>query len=73
MTITPGIYRHYKKQTDYRVHFAAKHSETLEEMVIYEALYDNNMSKYWARPAAMFLEEVEYNGETVPRFTKVSD
>jgi len=73
MTITPGIYRHYKKQTLYKVHFVAKHSETLEDMVVYEALYKNDTSMYWVRPADMFAEQVEYEGKTVPRFEKVDD
>ena len=41
-----GIYKHSKKGTEYKVHFVAKHSETLEDMVVYEALYDNDMSRY---------------------------
>ena len=51
-----GIYRHSKTGDLYRVHFVGKHSETLEEMVVYEALYDNPVSKMWVRPASMFLE-----------------
>lgn len=65
--IKPGIYRHYKGNK-YRVIANAKHSETLEELVVYEALYDNAESRFWARPKIMFLEEVEVNGEKVPRF-----
>jgi hypothetical protein len=68
MEIKPGIYKHSKKGTLYRVHFVAKHSETLEDMVVYEALYDNNVSKFWVRPARMWFEEVEVEGKKVPRF-----
>ena len=68
MIIEPGIYEHYKKHNLYKVHFVAKHSETLEDLVVYEALYENGKSKYWARPLKMFMEEVENEGKTVPRF-----
>jgi len=68
MEIKPGEYRHSKSGKEYRVHFVAKHSETLEDLVIYEALYENEMSKYWARPASVWGEEVEINGEKKPRF-----
>ena len=73
MEIKPGIYKHSKKGTFYRVHFVAKHSETLEDMVVYEALYDNDMSKYWVRPAKMWFEEVEVKGKRVPRFVWVKE
>ena len=69
----PGIYRHSKKGTLYRLHFIAKHSETLEDMVVYEALYDNNKSRFWVRPAAMWSEEIEIDGKKVPRFVYVKD
>ncbi len=68
MTIEPGIYKHSKKGNLYKVHFVAKHSETLEDLVIYEALYENGMSKFWARPIAMFTDEVMIDGKKVPRF-----
>ena len=55
--MSPGIYKNLKKGTEYRVHFVAKHSETLEDMVIYEALYDNDLAKFWARPLSMFKEK----------------
>ena len=73
MEIKPGIYQHSKKGTMYRVHFVAKHSETLEDMVVYEALYDNDMSKFWVRPASMWFEEVEIHGKKTPRFVWVSE
>ncbi len=62
-----GAYQHYKGG-HYRVLSLAKHSETLEDMVVYEALYENDLGKIWVRPLAMFLEEVEVNGIMVPRF-----
>jgi hypothetical protein len=71
--IKPGIYKHSKKGTLYKVHFVAKHSETLEDLVIYEALYENDMSKFWARPVSMWNGEVEINGEIKPRFVWVSE
>jgi len=64
----PGKYLHSKSGKEYKVHFVAKHSETLEELVVYEALYDNPTSKYWVRPRKMFEEIVEINGEKKPRF-----
>lgn len=69
----PGIYRHAKTGRLYRVHFTAKHSETLEEHVVYETLYDNPASRFWVRPAAMFEEIVEVRGQRVPRFVYERD
>ena len=71
--IKPGIYKHSKKGNLYKVHFVGKHSETLEDFVVYESLYDNETSKYWVRPIAMFEEIVEINGEKVPRFVFVKE
>lgn len=68
MDIKPGIYKHFKGGK-YKVIGVAKHSETLENLVVYEALYDNKTSKLWVRPAAMFLENVDRGGITQPRFT----
>ena len=63
-----GKYRHSKTGNFYNVLAVAKHSETLEEYVVYECLYDNPRSKVWIRPKAMFEEEVAINGKKVPRF-----
>jgi len=60
-----GKYRHYKGNM-YEVIGVAKHSETLEELVIYKALYGKN--ELWARPIKMFFDEVEVDGKKVPRF-----
>lgn len=75
MKINPGIYQHYKGQR-YRVIGLAHHSETLEEMVVYQALYDSEdfgREALWVRPAAMFQETVIVKGQSVPRFRFISD
>jgi hypothetical protein len=63
--IAPGRYRHYKGR-DYTVLGVARHSETLEELVVYRQEYGDR--GLWVRPAAMFAETVEVDGRTVPRF-----
>ena len=70
MTIRPGRYQHYKGN-DYTVIGVARHSETLEELVVYRAEYGER--GLWVRPAAMFRETVEVDGETVPRFRWVAE
>ena len=60
-----GKYRHYKGN-EYELVGIAKHSETLEELVVYRALYGNH--DLWARPLKMFLEEVEVKRKKIPRF-----
>lgn len=60
-----GIYRHYKGNL-YELIDVAAHSETLEQMVVYRAMYGNY--DLWVRPLSMWNEEVEYNGNTVRRF-----
>jgi hypothetical protein len=60
-----GEYRHYKGK-EYKVIGVAKHSETLEELVVYQALYGEGQT--WVRPLKMFTEEVEVNGKKTPRF-----
>lgn len=68
-----GIYRHFKTHNLYRVIDVARHSENLEEMVVYECLYDNPMSKLWVRPKKMFEESVLVNGKSVPRFEYIKE
>lgn len=68
-----GKYKHAKKGTFYRVLAVGKHSETLKELVVYEALYDNPVSKIWIRPKEMFLEEIELNGKRTPRFIFIEE
>jgi hypothetical protein len=60
-----GRYRHYKGG-QYEVVGVARHSETLEPMVIYRPLY--NQSGLWIRPHAMFFEQIEFEGKVRPRF-----
>lgn len=60
-----GKYRHYKGN-EYEVLGVAKHSETLEDLVVYKKLYGDG--GLWVRPLAMFLEQVEVDGKKVPRF-----
>ncbi len=64
-----GLYKHYKGKM-YKVHGIVRHSETLEELVHYEALYENDHGKMWVRPKEMFFENVTINGVTQPRFQK---
>lgn len=60
-----GIYQHFKGNK-YELIDIATHSETLEKMVVYKALYGDG--GLWVRPASMWDEEVEHNGEKVKRF-----
>lgn len=64
----PGLYRHYKGN-HYEVVDTVRHSETLEALTLYRALYGER--GLWVRPAAMFLEDVEVNGVRQPRFTRL--
>ncbi len=68
-----GRYRHYKGKF-YQVIAEARHSETLEEMVVYQALYKTKFGKnlLWVRPKKMFLEEIVIDGKKVKRFRFVS-
>ena len=66
--IRPGRYRHFKGK-EYRVLGVARDSETLEPLVVYQALYGER--GLWVRPAAMWTEQVEREGKTMPRFTYV--
>ena len=63
--ITPGRYRHYKGN-EYTVLGVARHSETLEELVVYRQEYGDH--GLWVRPAAMFSETVMLDGRLVARF-----
>ncbi len=69
-----GIYRHYKGNL-YRILGVGKHSETQEELVIYQPLYESKFGKdaLWVRPLGMFLEDVDFNGKRVPRFSFVKE
>jgi hypothetical protein len=64
----PGRYRHYKGG-EYEVVGAARHSETLEPLVVYRPLY--GAAGLWVRPHAMFFEEIEVDGRRQPRFARI--
>lgn len=65
-----GRYRHYKGQ-EYTVLDVARHSETLEELVVYRAEYGKR--GLWVRPLAMFLESVSVDGQQQPRFAYIAE
>lgn len=65
MSLPTGIYRHYKGQ-QYRVVGVAQHSETEEQLVVYQTLY--GAFDLWVRPVSMFFEQVEVEGVQQPRF-----
>lgn len=71
--VKQGKYRHSKTGNFYRVIGVGKHSETLEELVVYEALYDNPDGKIWVRPLKSFTEEVVIKGKKVPRFRFIGE
>lgn len=68
--IRVGKYRHFKGN-EYRVLYIARHSETLEEMVVYQALYGE--LGVWVRPAAMWNESIEREGLTLRRFEYIGE
>lgn len=68
MQVQPGLYRHYKGP-EYRVLGVARHSETEQQMVVYQALYGDY--GLWVRPLQMFCEAVEVDGQRVPRFALI--
>ena len=63
-------YRHFKGN-EYLVLYVAKHSETREDMVVYQALYGER--GIWVRPLSMFLEKKEVDGKMVNRFEKIEN
>ena len=65
-----GIYKHYKGNK-YELLYIARHSETLEDMVVHRALYGDG--DIWVRPAIMWEETVEVDGEKVPRFKFIEE
>jgi hypothetical protein len=68
--IRPGRYRHFKGG-EYQVLFLARHSETLEPMVVYQALYGER--GIWVRPASMWEERIEREGYSGPRFLRLEE
>ena len=69
-SIRPGKYRHFKGN-EYRVLYVARHSETLEPMVVYQALYGDR--GVWVRPLSMWDETVERDGAVYKRFTYIGE
>lgn len=70
MDVITGRYQHYKGKF-YQVIGVGRDSETLEEVVVYQGEYNHpefGNNPIWVRPKAMFMESVEVNGQTVPRF-----
>ena len=70
MDLKPGIYQHFKGNR-YELLYVATHSETLEPMVVYRALYGDG--GIWVRPAHMWSEHVEKDGYSGPRFAPVHE
>ena len=70
MELKPGLYRHFKGNL-YRLLYVAKHSETLEPMVVYQALY--GAMGIWVRPAQMWNEWVDRDDYHGPRFYSVEE
>lgn len=68
--IKPGRYRHFKGM-EYQVLYTARHSETMEPMVVYQALYGER--GIWVRPVAMWSERVERDGYAGPRFRPIEE
>ncbi len=66
----PGRYRHYKGN-EYQVLGLARHSESLDILVVYQPLYGEKT--LWVRPQKMFLETVDINGTPTPRFARISE
>lgn len=64
------FFRHHKNKP-YKFIGIAKHSESLEDVVIYECLYPNETAKLWVRPKNMFFETIEKEGKSIPRFAEV--
>ncbi len=68
--IKQGLYRHFKGNC-YRVLYTAKHSETLENMVVYQAQYGDG--EIWVRPESMWDEQITRDGKTFKRFTYIGE
>ena len=68
--LRPGLYRHFKGNA-YKLLYVAKHSETLEPMVVYQALYGE--MGIWVRPASMWFEHVDRDDYHGPRFYPIEE
>lgn len=64
------LYRHYKNKS-YKYIGEARHSESLDELVLYEARYRNELGSLWVRPKEIFFENLEIDGKVQPRFKQV--
>ncbi len=67
MEIKPGKYKHFKGG-EYQVLGIAKHTETLEDLVVYKPLYDDPLAKLWVRPISMFSDTILVDGKEIQRF-----
>lgn len=67
-----GLYQHYKGK-NYLLLDVVRHSENLEEMVLYKCLYENELGELWVRPLDMFIEEVVIDGVSRSRFAYIGD
>lgn len=70
MDLELGLYKHYKGNL-YEVIGLARHSESLEELVVYKATYQKEGENLWVRPKSMFMESLSIDGREVKRFTKL--
>lgn len=70
MTLEKGLYKHYKGKI-YEVIGVARHSETLEELVVYKTIYKAEGENLWVRPLRMFTEKINVDGLETLRFLKV--
>lgn len=68
--MTEKYYRHFKGGI-YKLLYIAKHSETLEQMVVYQAMYGDR--QIWVRPATMFFGLKEVDGKMICRFTEIKE
>lgn len=64
------LYRHYKNKS-YKYLGLARHSETQEEVVLYETRYDNPSGRLWVRPKNLFFQSIEVDGKSLPRFQEI--
>ncbi|HEY8401980.1 MAG TPA: DUF1653 domain-containing protein [Cytophagaceae bacterium] len=73
LEVKKGFYRHYKGNL-YEVIDVVKHSETMEDLVLYKSLAEGvSKGKLWVRPVHMFLEDISYQGAEMPRFRYISE
>ncbi|PBQ32170.1 hypothetical protein CNR22_10420 [Sphingobacteriaceae bacterium] len=68
--VSVGLYKHYKGQI-YEVIGVARHSETLEALVVYKATYQPEGENLWVRPLAMFEEKIIVEGKEMRRFARI--